>query len=84
MPYIAKERRAILDQGLDQPSNAGELAYVLTAVVERYHRHLGQRFQTMSDVLGAIESTKDEYQRCVVRPHEDQRRIENGAIYPNQ
>lgn len=76
MPYIERMRR-----GVDRPLSVGELTYVLTATIEQYRKDHGTSFQTLAEIVGALEQTKDEFQRRVVHRYEDKKIIENGDVY---
>jgi hypothetical protein len=80
MPYIdAEARRQVEKHG---PANAGELNYVLTRTVLAYMRRVGLRYQTINDIVGALEGAKAEFQRRVVAPYEDSKIHSNGDVYP--
>lgn len=87
MPYIAPARRALVvtqaapRQGANEPLNAGELTWQLTRVIEEYRRLHGDRFQTFSDIIGALEGTKVEFSRRILAPYEDAKRILNGDAF---
>lgn len=80
MPYIESNRRRELEFDM-YPGTAGELAYCLTSVIERFVRSSPLRFQTISDVRGALASTVDEFRRKVQDPYEDKKEAANGRIY---
>ena len=81
MPYIKQERRiAIL--GLDEsPSTAGELNYLLTTCIVDYSRLKGLSYQTINDIVGALEGAKLEFYARVARPYEDTKIQQNGDVY---
>ncbi|MDD1776929.1 MAG: hypothetical protein LUQ65_02090 [Candidatus Helarchaeota archaeon] len=80
MPYIIHERREqVSESGL--PENAGELNWVLTMVIKGYLQNKGTCYQTMNDIVGALESCKAEFQRRVVNPYEDEKIKLNGDVY---
>jgi hypothetical protein len=79
VPYIAKIRRhAVIAGG---PENAGDLNYALTLVVRSYLKSHGTSYQTINDIVGALEGCKVEFQRRVVAPYEDLKIVENGDVY---
>lgn len=87
MPYIKRERRDEMatwsdDDGL--PRNPGELNYALTQVILDYIRTAGLRYGTINDVLGALDGAGKEFYRRVAAPYEDQKRKENGDVYPQE
>lgn len=87
MPYITKHRRGLVvtqpapRQGVNKPLDAGELTFQLTHVIEEYRRLKGDRFQTFSDIIGALEATKAEAYRRVVTPYEVGKCVLNGDVY---
>jgi hypothetical protein len=86
MPYITKERRDALTS-LTTPdadinvNTAGELNFVLTAELLEYVKNKGLNYQTINDIVGALEGAKAEFQRRVVAPYEDTKIQSNGDIY---
>lgn len=86
MPYIENSRREALeaDGGLSGASlakTAGELNYCLTMVCKSYLDTHGKRYQTINDVLGALEGAKLEFYRRIGVPYEDVKRDKNGDVY---
>lgn len=76
MPYIEHDRRrAIL-----VPQNAGELNYHLTMECLGYVEEHGLRYQTINDIVGALEGAKAEFQRRVVADYEDKKIRDNGDL----
>jgi len=81
MPYIKQERRdALLKNGHDM-AGAGELNYILTRILIQYIEHRGMSYQTINDIVGAVEGAKLEFYRRVVAPYEDIKIKENGDVY---
>ena len=83
MPYLSEQEKAVIDGG-GTPGNAGELNYLLTQVVNEYVLLNGLRYQTLNDVVGALDGAKAEFQRRVVAPYEDIKCAENGDVFPVQ
>lgn len=87
MPYIAPHRRQLVTtqpepkHGVAEPISPGELVYQLTAVIEQYREQRGTNFTTINDIRGALDSTKDEFNRRVAHPYEDRKLEENGDVY---
>lgn len=85
MPYITKARRqALVDDSVAQMypiDTAGELNFVLTAVIKEYLREHKLRYQTINDIVGALEGAKLEFYRRVAAPYEDTKIQENGDVY---
>lgn len=82
MPYIVSNRRVDLIPELETlPMNAGELNYVLTQVIRQYLHFNGSSYQSINDVVGALEGAKLEFYRRVAAPYEDTKIIQNGDVY---
>lgn len=81
MPYIDQVVRAILDSRCRTPNTVGELNYCITQLVKQYQALKGLRYQTINDVLGALEGAKQEYYRRVAIPYENAKMAEYGDVY---
>lgn len=81
MPYLKKERIKEINFKPDIPKVAGELNYVFTMLALEYIRTNGLSYQTINDIVGALECCKLEFVRRVVNPYEDKKIIENGDCY---
>lgn len=79
MPYVKKEQRQAAVA--DGPSNAGELNFLMTVLIRSYLRSKGTSYQTMNDIVGALECCKLEFTRRVVSPYEDVKIKENGDLW---
>ena len=78
MPYIkAKDK----PRASYSPETAGELNYQFTNLMQDYVRRNGLTYQTLNDVVGALEGAKAEFQRRVVAPYEDIKIATNGDVY---
>lgn len=77
MPYIPQDRRS---DAKYEPRNAGELNYAISMMLVDYWRRNGERYQTINDVLGALEGAKLEFYRRIAVDHEERKRIQNGDI----
>lgn len=82
MPYIDPVARARLAKD-GEPADAGELNYDLTQLVLRYLAAHGLAYHTINDILGALEGAKLEFYRRVAAPYEEDKRAENGDVYPD-
>lgn len=85
MPYVTPERRQDLTATAVVrciPSEPGELNFCLTKVILEYLSFRGLRYQTINDIIGALEQAKDEFRRRVVHPYENLKLKENGDVYP--
>ena len=86
MPYIDPERRKAIwnDSETDYNDNletAGELNYFLTDTILRYQKHKGLSYQTINDIVGALENCKQEYYRRVAIDYEKKKIKTNGDVY---
>ena len=81
MPYISRDKRQEL--GLfASPKNPGELNYLFTRLIVDYLVQRRLSYQTLNDVLGALEGAKQEFYRRVAVPYEEERRNINSDVYP--
>lgn len=78
MPYIKKETREV---ARFEPSSAGELNFAITMLIKTYQQFRGLSYQTVNDIVGALEGAKAEYQRRVVAPYENSKIAENGDVF---
>ena len=80
MPYISQEERRDLFAGGDILT-AGQLNYQITVLVVEYLRTNKLNYQTINDIVGALEGAKAEFQRRVVNPYEKDKIETNGDVY---
>ncbi len=80
MPYIKTAKREELNGGYDMET-PGELNYMLTMGLQSYINTHGLSYQTINDIIGALEGAKMEFYRRVAAPYEDKKIIENGDCY---
>ena len=78
MPYIKKETREV---ARFEPGSAGELNFAITMLIKTYQQFRGLSYQTVNDIVGALEGAKAEYQRRVVVPYENSKIAENGDVF---
>jgi hypothetical protein len=78
MPYIKPLDRAQL--AYRSPESAGELNYMITRLIVEYANAIPS-YQSINDVLGALEGAKLEFYRRVAIPYENRKRQENGDVY---
>lgn len=78
MPYIPKNSRL---SALSTPSTAGELNFVITTIVNEYMQRKGLKYDTINDILGALEGSKLEFYRRIAVPYENVKLAENGDVY---
>lgn len=65
----------------EDPETAGELNYAITLELIAYLDSHGLCYDTINDILGAIEAAKLEFVRRVVNPYEDAAIKRNGDLY---
>lgn len=79
MPYIGPaHRKVVRERG---PLCPGDLNYLVSAMIDGYIAKNGMSYQTLNDVMGALEGAKMEFYRRVVVPYEDEKRRSNGDVY---
>lgn len=79
MPYIKYEDRIAMEHR--HPKTAGELNYCITDLCRLYLNHQRLSYQTINDIVGALEGAKLEFYRCIAVPYEEQKIKENGDVY---
>lgn len=78
MPYIPIKDRV---NAMSRPLNAGELNYNFTETITEYIKNKKLSYQTINDIVGALEGAKAEFQRRIVDKYEDQKIKENSDVY---
>lgn len=87
MPYIKSKRRCELDPysydggNAPTPQTCGELNYLFTEVIKRYLVIKQMNYQTINDIMGALEGCKMEFYARIARPYEETKIQENGDVY---
>ena len=81
MPYITEEARKRVATNNPAFTTAGELNYYLTSGCIMYMEDKELSYQTINDIIGALEGAKAEFYRRVVVPYEDLKIKENGDVY---
>jgi hypothetical protein len=81
MPYIKQSDRKELTENPERDiENAGELNYVITEMILQYFEKK-PNYQSINDIVGALEGAKLEFYRRVAAPYEDKKIKENGDVY---
>ena len=80
MPYISEEAKQSDHMLMYEPHNAGELNFLLTTFIRDYYLRK-PCYQTINDVVGALEGAKLEFYRRIAAPYEDLKINENGDVY---
>jgi len=79
MPYIPPEdREDVLKHGATSP---GQLNFVITKFILGYLDKIGKNYETLNDILGVLEATKQEFYRRIVVPYEIDKIRTNGDVY---
>lgn len=86
MPYIPDlKQRARLDRDLLPASEGiitdGDLNYAITRLVDAWLSRVGICYDTISDVVKALECAKLEFYRRIAAPYESQKCYTNGDVY---
>lgn len=85
MPYINKTKRDMIKKerfiDLLYIDTAGDLNYSITEMIKSFMVRKGLTYQTINDIVGALECSKLEFQRRVVGNYEDTKIKENGDVY---
>lgn len=85
MPYIKKnERESLTPKAHETPNSPGGLNFQFTELVKQYMDIKGLSYQTINDVVGALEGAKLEFYRRVAVPYENQKIHDNGDVYNNE
>jgi len=80
VPYIPEnERHQIVTMG--NYKGPGQLNYLITQLLVEYQSCKGLSYQTINDILGALEGAKLEFYRRVAVPYENTKLSENGDVY---
>jgi hypothetical protein len=64
-----------------KPHTPGELNYLITTMLIEYLHARGKSYQTINDILGALEGAKLEFYRRVAVPYETEKCKQNGDVY---
>ena len=89
MPYINKVDRSDFGAGLLELQELirrrgisnGELNYMITTLGLMYLDRHGKSYNTISDVIKAMECAKLEFYARVARPYEDAAKERNGDVF---
>lgn len=87
MPYIKQNEREKFNAMLDDfekmaylgTITAGDLNYLFT-MISNIYLDKNKKYQTINNVVGALEGAKLEFYRKAVAPYEDEKIEENGDI----
>lgn len=79
MPYIDKRNRELYNFKLPI-AFSGDLNFTITNIIHQYVNQHGLCYRTLNEVMGVLESAKQEFYRTVIAPYEDKKRKENGSV----
>jgi hypothetical protein len=80
MPYITEEARQSPHMLKYEPHNAGEMNFLITTFIRDYYDRK-PCYQSINDIVGALEGAKLEFYRRIAAPYEDTKVIQNGDVY---
>lgn len=80
MPYVEDDVRHALEMGASMET-PGELNFKITMLIREYQQERSLSYQTINDILGALEGAKLEFYRRVAVPYENAKMAENGDVY---
>lgn len=80
MPYITEEAITRLNNGTGTQT-PGELNYVFTMLALDYLDRKHETYQTINDIIGALECCKQEFYRRIAVPYEELKLRSNGDVY---
>jgi len=81
MPYITLDDRYELITLESAAESPGDLNFLFTHWITQYLKTQGLSYQTINDVMGALEGAKMEFYRRVAAPYEDGAKDRNGDVY---
>jgi hypothetical protein len=80
MPYIREADKVRVHVG--GPHTPGELNYAITKLLIEYIEYEGfTTYETLNDIMGALEGAKLEFYRRIAVPYEEAKKAENGDVY---
>jgi len=65
----------------DGAQTPGELNYLVSQLCRNYIDTKTLSYQTINDIVGALEGAKMEFYRRVATPYEQQKCFDNGDVY---
>lgn len=91
MPYIEPELRKKFDSKIENILKellfhedviaVGEINYIITKLIHEFCVDFpGLNYHLLNNIMGVLESAKQEFYRTVVAPYEDLKRKENGSV----
>lgn len=90
MPYLKPEDKefleheAVLSDSIHtiggNCKTAGELNYTITRIIQGYMEENKKCYQTMNDIMGALEGAKAEFYRRTIAIYENEKIEQNGDV----
>lgn len=81
MPYIKGYERESYEPHGPAANTPGTLNFQITVLINKYLERHELCYDTINDIVGAIEGAKLEFYRRVAAPYEDEKIQENGDVY---
>ena len=84
MPYTEQEARERAWNRFHKHHtilNPGDLAYLISQLIDCYLSSGHEGFKALADVDGVLGLSQHEFRRRIVGPYEDRKREENGEVY---
>ena len=83
MPYITPEQKKKIEDDFsgNRAESPGELNFMITTLILEYMSGKVINYQTINDVVGALECAKQEFYRRIATPYEEKKISENGDVY---
>ena len=82
MPYIDfKLRSELAPYAPNAAGVSGQLNYQITELIKAYWEFHGPAYQTINDIVGALEGAKLEFYRRVAVSYEEEKIKQNGDVY---
>ncbi|MGH9876366.1 MAG: DUF6899 family protein [Nitrososphaerales archaeon] len=81
MPYIPCEARLDITSGKRSPKSPGELNFVIMDLILNYLFPRGHNYTNFNEVIGVLESVKQEFYRRMVAPYEDMKKQIEGDVF---
>lgn len=79
MPYLTQKDKTDLETR--RPATSGELNYAITLLLRQFWVNSPRNYQSINNIVGAVEGAKQEFIRRVVNPYEDEKIKSNGDVY---
>lgn len=86
VPYITQKRRDEIKKSVraGKPPNyisPGDINFLFSSTINAYVKRKGLSYQTINDVVGALECAKIEFYERIAKPYELVKLKQNGDVY---